>query len=290
MSDPPDRLHPTRSAFSVFLASCAIIFLELALMRVLSYTRWHHFSYFVISTALLGYGISGAILTYAGARMLANYATSFILLCLGMAASIAILFPLAESLPIDIQFLLYSGKQVALFALYNLLILIPFTFGATAIGLALMHHKQNLPLIYGCSMLGTAVGGGLAVGLMFLLPELRLILFAALLAWFAAMSLFNMKTHPRFAAVLVLILLIVVFAINPPLKIDQYKTLAMLQRLEKQGDAEHLITRVSPRGHLDAYSSPRSITHCSRDLARQPPHRHRSRYSATANWRVQYSR
>jgi len=155
-------------------------------MRVLSVTRWHHFSYFVISTALLGYGISGTLLSFTGLRLTSNYKTSIVLLCLAMSASIAILFPLAESLPLDIQYLLYSPKQLAIFALYNLLILIPFLFGATAIGLALMRHRTEAPLIYGFSMLGTAIGGAAAVGLMFVLPEGRLILAAAVLGWIAA--------------------------------------------------------------------------------------------------------
>jgi len=231
-------------------------------MRVLSVTRWHHFSYFVISTALLGYGISGTLLTLIGPRLTSVYKTSFMLMCLAMSASIAILFPLAESLPLDIQYLLYSKKQLAVFALYNLMILIPFLFGATAIGLALMQHKKDAPLIYGFSMLGTAIGGAAAVGLMFILPEGRLILAASVLGWIAAIVWLDMKPILRkniFALASVIIsaaIITCVYLQNPQLQIDQYKTLSMLTRWEHQGDAEHLLTRHSPRGRLDVFTSP----------------------------------
>jgi hypothetical protein len=231
-------------------------------MRVLSVTRWHHFSYFVISTALLGYGISGTLLSFTGLRLTSNYKTSIVLLCLAMSASIAILFPLAESLPLDIQYLLYSPKQLAIFALYNLLILIPFLFGATAIGLALMRHRTEAPLIYGFSMLGTAIGGAAAVGLMFVLPEGRLILAAAVLGWIAAavwadIQIFSRKNIFHLAAAgITAAILAAVYLINPQLQIDQYKTLSMLSRWEHQGDAELLLTRHSPRGRLDVFASP----------------------------------
>jgi len=52
------------AALGVFVISAAIIALELALMRCLSIARWHHFSYLVISTALLGFGASGTLLTF----------------------------------------------------------------------------------------------------------------------------------------------------------------------------------------------------------------------------------
>ena len=46
----------------LFLLSLATLLLELALTRVLSVTLWYHFGFLVISTALLGFGASGAVL------------------------------------------------------------------------------------------------------------------------------------------------------------------------------------------------------------------------------------
>ena len=68
MSEPSrrDEVPVLVGALAVFLLSAGVIALELALMRCLSIARWHHFSYLVISTALLGFGASGTLLTFAG--------------------------------------------------------------------------------------------------------------------------------------------------------------------------------------------------------------------------------
>ena len=46
----------------IFLISFATLLLELALTRVLSVALWSHFSFLVISTAMLGFGASGVAL------------------------------------------------------------------------------------------------------------------------------------------------------------------------------------------------------------------------------------
>jgi len=40
---------------AIFLISAAALGLELVLIRALSIGHWHHFSYLIISTALLGF-------------------------------------------------------------------------------------------------------------------------------------------------------------------------------------------------------------------------------------------
>src|SRR3984893_10177823 len=46
----------------IFLLSLATLLLELSLTRVLSVALWYHFGFLVISTALLGFGMSGVVL------------------------------------------------------------------------------------------------------------------------------------------------------------------------------------------------------------------------------------
>ena len=47
----------------LLLISLATLLLELSLTRVLSVSLWYHFGFLVISTALLGLGVSGVILS-----------------------------------------------------------------------------------------------------------------------------------------------------------------------------------------------------------------------------------
>ena len=60
-----------RSRVAVVLVACAVIGLELALMRILSLRFWYYFAAMVISVALLGFGFSGTLLTLAQ-RLLAG--------------------------------------------------------------------------------------------------------------------------------------------------------------------------------------------------------------------------
>lgn len=254
---PTDSAPVARTGISVFLVSCAIIILQLALMRTLSLTRWHHFSYFVISTALLGFGISGTFLYYAGARLLKNFESSATALGLAFAITSAVCLTVGDQLPLNFQYLLYSKSQIALFVAYNLIVLIPFFLGATLIGLALMHHKENVPLIYGCSMLGTAIGGIIAVGFMFVLAEDTIVYIAALFGLASGVVRLNAPFGVRHGvAVIALIIVIAIMIFHPPLSIDQYKTISRLHQLERQGSAENILTRHSPRGRIDVFSSP----------------------------------
>jgi len=52
-----------RHYVAIFLLSFATLLLELSLTRVLSVAMFYHFGFLVISTALLGFGVSGVAAT-----------------------------------------------------------------------------------------------------------------------------------------------------------------------------------------------------------------------------------
>ncbi|NBC02803.1 MAG: hypothetical protein GVY20_03765, partial [Bacteroidetes bacterium] len=71
--------------FTVFLLSVVLVALQLLLMRALSVSSYYHFSYLVISTALLGFGVSGTFLTFYYdklAKNFSNWALFFLILFL----------------------------------------------------------------------------------------------------------------------------------------------------------------------------------------------------------------
>jgi len=66
-----DRTDPinARHYAGIFLLSVATLLLELSLTRVLSVALFYHFGFLVISTALLGFGVSGVVVTlWSGLR------------------------------------------------------------------------------------------------------------------------------------------------------------------------------------------------------------------------------
>jgi len=55
-----------RHYVGIFLLSIATLLLELSLTRVLSVAMFYHFGFLVISTALLGFAVSGVVLALWG--------------------------------------------------------------------------------------------------------------------------------------------------------------------------------------------------------------------------------
>jgi len=252
---------------AVFLLSVGLVGFELTLLRALAITQWHHFSYFVISTALLGFGVSGTLLAFVGKRLARRFNTWATMLTLAFALSVYVCFRGAQALPLNPQFVLFSGEQVGLLIAYHVLLLVPFLFGATVIGLALIHFSGRIHLVYGSNLLGSGIGGLGALLLMSVLPVERILLIASItglvagVGWAAAAGARRSHVPSRARAWGAVIaagaaLAVLVLAWPMALRIDSHKPLATALLLEKQGDAEHLLTRSSPRARLDVFESP----------------------------------
>ncbi len=251
-----------RSAAAVFVLSASVIGLELALMRCMSVARWHHFAYLVISTALLGFGAAGTLLFYLGDALRRRFVISATGLTLAFAVSIPLCYRAAEALPLDIRYVLYSGRQAALMFGYHFLLFVPFLLGAIVIGLSLMHYGERLHSIYAANLVGSGVGALAAVGLMFLLSSAQLLHAVALLGAVAAAvwssAVRGRLRTPACAATALVALGLLGGALFAPIRlnVDQYKALSTLRRWRGQGSAEHVLTEHGPRARLDAFSSP----------------------------------
>jgi spermidine synthase len=259
-SAPSIHKPAPRDLVAVAVVSAATLGLEVALMRALSISRWHHFAYLVISLALLGFGASGTWLALLGRRRGGNLIAWSRWLTLALAVSITLCYRLADALPVDLRYLVFSGEQALYLFTYQLLLFVPFLLAGLLVGTTLVRFSASVPLVYGANLLGSGVGPILAVLLMFLLSPLRLIQGAALLSW-AASFLWSPppqgRPEPRRLGILALGLLLVGdLLISPPLHLDPQKMLAQLRHWEAQGDARHILTREGPRGRLDVFASP----------------------------------
>ena len=157
------------SIASIFLLSASIICLQLTLMRMFSLTRSYHFSYLVISTALLGFGASGTYLALGYRRIENRLATWSVVLFLLYTLSIPICLAAAQKIPIDVQHVFYSPAQLARLFLQSALVFVPFFIGALLIGLALIAFRDHATVVYGANLLGSGVGG-MARGFLFPFP------------------------------------------------------------------------------------------------------------------------
>ena len=122
----PNRKPAPRELAAVAIISAAVLGFELALMRTLSISRWHHFAYLIVGLALLGFGASGTWLGLMSSRMVLHFSTWSRTLTLVLALSITICYRLAETLPLNMKYILFSGQQLFYLLCYQLLIFLPF--------------------------------------------------------------------------------------------------------------------------------------------------------------------
>lgn len=252
------------SAVSVFFVSVAIIALQLMMMRALSVTHYYHFSYLVISTALLGFGASGTFLALFYDKLKARFELWNLLFFLGFTLSIPITYWITQSLPLDTQYLLHSGEQIMLLVIYNVLLFIPFFFGGTVVGFMISYFKREVPELYAANLVGSGAGGIFAIGLMFLVPAFKLPVMITPVA-FLSMACFWLSVRSetgerRVRNILIrsvgAIVTLAAVLVAPPHSVDSYKALAHFQQLERQGDAEQVQEHFGPRGQINVYASP----------------------------------
>ncbi len=163
-----------RLPFLIAAVSVAILAYEVALMRALSVAQGHHFAYMVVSTALLGFGASGTLLSLCGRWLRRRFEASMTVLAAAFAIAIPASFALAQQVPFDIFQLAWDRMQYLHLLNSFLICFVPFLLGATCIGLALMHETERVHSLYFWNLLGSGIGSAGIVAVMFVLPPAKL--------------------------------------------------------------------------------------------------------------------
>jgi predicted membrane-bound spermidine synthase len=161
---PGDTLQPhaTGSAkyyAGIFFISFATLLLELALTRVLSVALWYHFGFLVISTALLGFGASGAVLAVWGdlrERIPLDRALAILSLLFGVVTIAS--FWLMQRIPFDPFSLLADRRQLLFMPLYYIAIAAPFFCSGLAIALLFTREARHVNRLYAFDLLGAGLG------------------------------------------------------------------------------------------------------------------------------------
>jgi len=265
------------------LVSATVVALQIGLIRALAVASYHHFTYLVISTALLGFGASGTLLSLIRQRALAGYEKWVLAALVLFVVSTAWTYRIAASLPLDVQYLLYSVRQLGWLALYLFLLFIPFFAGGFLIGLILTRFNEKVGALYGLNLGASGFGGIAGVLLTFVVqPErlpgaLSVCAAAALLIWLFALRRGRRGSGlavigPLAVAAVALLAVGAALIFPPPEFMDRYKAQAHAMRLAEQGDAHLLGEEVGPRGQIDIYDAP-SIHHTlfASPLAPLPP-------------------
>lgn len=141
----------------IFFISLSTLLLEFSLTRVLSVSLWYHFAFMVISVALLGFGISGVVLSLSKKlnEMHADKLLSILSICFGL--SVIISFITMNKIPFDPFSLLTEPIQFLYLPVYYLLITIPFFFAGLIISILFSRYKTNIPGLYFFDLIGAGL-------------------------------------------------------------------------------------------------------------------------------------
>ena len=256
IANAPERLPARYLVRAAGLVACGVIAFEIGLIRVLQYASWHHFAFLVITIALLGFGMSGVILSLCRGYLIRRLQTALPVLALLTAVTIPLMLQAAQLLPVSGRFLpgLVAG-QLAWWVVYWALLTVPFVLGATAIGLTLMSAGDWLPAVYASNLIGSASGAvGVTVVMHFVEPAWlgyatgAVVLAAAWRADRRAMSVGLVAAGVLAGAVAVLL--------NPPsIRVDGDKYLAYVNRLVAGGQAIQLARAFGPSGVVEVFGS-----------------------------------
>lgn len=199
----------------IFLISLSTLLLEFSLTRVLSVSLWYHFAFMVISVALLGFGVSGVVLSLN--KKLNSISTDKLLSILSVfyGSSVIISFILMNKIPFDPFSLLTDTIQFLYLPLYYILIAIPFFFAGLIISILLSRFKNEISKLYFFDL----TGAGLAcIAFVLLMPEVGgngAIVFVSAFAFLAAI-VFAFEDYKTISLVaFVLLCVAFTFLINP---------------------------------------------------------------------------
>ena len=149
---------------AVFLLSASTLAFEIVLSRLFSIAQFYHFSFAIVSLALLGAGASGTALSVFPSLRKGDPAQR--LSWFAILTSLATLgsFILANALPFDSFAIAWDRRQVVYLVLMYLALATPFFFGALAVGWLLSARPADAPRLYAANLAGSAAGCLLALG------------------------------------------------------------------------------------------------------------------------------
>ena len=253
-----DDQTPAPPLLSIFILSASALAYEVLLIRLFSIIHWHHFAFMVISIALLGYGVSGSLITVFRRWLLDNYDRVFIANALLFGVSSIACFIVVQQLPFNTLEILWDSAQWQRLLLSYLLLTLPFFFVANAIALTIICFHQKIPLVYGTDLIGAGIGALMIMALLqIFLPDtlLRALAISGIAAGFFALRNFSNRQKQKTASVLLLCMLAVFMTPQQwlDLRMSEYKGLAQsLLMKEAKLDYSHS----SPVSQTDVVHSP----------------------------------
>jgi len=246
-----------RLVFAVFILSAAIVSYEIQLVNFFTIVQWYHFAYMVISIALLGFGASGSVISIFRKWMLQrkDFLLPFLMISSGLLMTVAIRASRYEFFLFDSYILFVDSSQFSRLLGTYFLLFLPFFSGALAIGLIFVKKVSSIGTFYFSDLLGSGMGGALAIFLFWQLSPRETPSFIAILPILAGVLIIRKKASTYLFSYSLLSLIVVVYHLNKPFDLlpSQYKSISYALNLP---DAKINQQISSPFGLIQVVSSP----------------------------------
>jgi hypothetical protein len=240
---------------AVFLVSAAAMANEIFLIRLLSMRFWPHVVPLIISQAMLGLGASGVALHLVRSRIAGRPEKIFAWVVLLAASSFELAFRASQHVPFDPFLLLWDSSSWLSFALFFLLLAVPFFLTGTVVGIPLSFRLGKVGTVYAASFIGSAAGAVLALLVFSVVSTESLLRVPLGMGIFASAFVLSYPEGRRSVGrVLCMGLSALLFFFPPaPLSLSPYKGLAIARKLP---EASTLSVRSGIAGDFRALYSP----------------------------------
>jgi len=244
-----------RRAITIATTSAGVLGFEIALMRALAITRWHHFAYMIVSLALLGFGASGTLIALLRVRAARHAEACIAVFAAAFAVAIPSSFAVSQRVPFNVFELGWDATQYLYLLEYYAVLFVPFLLGATVIGLCLVHDSEAVHRLYFWNLLGSGVGACGTVVLLYGVAPEHVPLALCAVAGVGAVAAAARSKRGAVVSLTVVCGTLVFFRVVSPLALpwSEHKPLSALLR---EPDARIVERGYSPLGLVHVVDSP----------------------------------
>lgn len=214
----------------IFLVSAATLLFEISLTRIFSVLFFHHFAFLIISTALFGFGFSGIVLFFFRDRV-HDLRKALTIGTLLFAVSIVLCYQIILLVPYQFKDVAENPRHIVRLVLYYALLIVPFFFSGSVIGLILSTLTEKSGKLYCADLIGAALG---CISVLWLVPAIGgsgAIVASAFLAAASGLAFWPASRAIKASAIIVSMLCLLLIP-----RAEQYFALPMSQIfLEKHG-------------------------------------------------------
>ena len=239
---------------TVGLIAGAIIALQIGIMRIFAIGTWSHFGSFVISIAMLGFGVMSAAMCVSTPTF-RKYWRPLIASALVIFGPLMLLSnSVAQSLGFNpIELIANPEQKFKLFTLF-LVYFIPFLPGALFLGLVFMRGQAVFGKVYFADLTGSGLCGLVFLGGLYFVPPDWILLIpfglwaVAVVVWFGA----TRAWVPLGIAAVLGAGAIYIAASHSRIDVNQFKGVSYARKFP---DSKRIYRHYSPFGLLEGYAS-----------------------------------